>query len=382
MSPHTPGVPAVRGRTEMKDQEVKAEDTGAKTPQSLSKFRKKPVVIDAWLFDGSYESYAQVPSGGMAQWFSSGHSGRPPCVEIQTLEGKMTAMPGDWIIRGIKGEFYPCKSDIFEGTYEAAAVSPVQAPTVAMRCPGLAADDEPCELWNGHEGTCAARSTDGSPVQTLRQSPAVSAERAPQKENHDEETNQRVVDASEQSDSERRSAGDTDLSGRIGTAYRGDLQPSAAPEIAAERAPQQTSAIAILLEPLIVSARSIAAHERTHLGHVEIANVIESLCAALAASRVPPERLQDDAYNMHWPPTGLLNKIDFLAKLTRLIRDDVQAERVSGSPEPTSRVPPEAEHKIGCVRHPWASELLERPHIDRRTPRTGVTTQGSNPQKW
>jgi hypothetical protein len=38
---------------------------------------------------------------------------------IPTLEGDMLAVPGDWIIRGIKGEFYPCKPDIFEATYEA-----------------------------------------------------------------------------------------------------------------------------------------------------------------------------------------------------------------------------------------------------------------------
>jgi hypothetical protein len=40
-------------------------------------------------------------------------------VEIATLEGVMRADPGDWIIRGVKGEFYPCKPDIFDATYEA-----------------------------------------------------------------------------------------------------------------------------------------------------------------------------------------------------------------------------------------------------------------------
>jgi len=39
---------------------------------------------------------------------------------IETLEGKMTASPGDWVIRGVKGEYYPCKPDIFEKTYELA----------------------------------------------------------------------------------------------------------------------------------------------------------------------------------------------------------------------------------------------------------------------
>lgn len=39
-------------------------------------------------------------------------------IEIPTLEGRMKAMPGDWIIRGVEGEYYPCKSGIFEKTYE------------------------------------------------------------------------------------------------------------------------------------------------------------------------------------------------------------------------------------------------------------------------
>ena len=48
--------------------------------------------------------------------------GESDCVhlDIKTLEGVMRAGPGDWIIRGVKGEIYPCKSDIFEITYESA----------------------------------------------------------------------------------------------------------------------------------------------------------------------------------------------------------------------------------------------------------------------
>ena len=45
-------------------------------------------------------------------------------VVISTLEGDLTASPGDWIIRGVKGEFYPCKPDIFEATYEAQRKTP------------------------------------------------------------------------------------------------------------------------------------------------------------------------------------------------------------------------------------------------------------------
>lgn len=43
------------------------------------------------------------------------------CLDVKTLEGMVTAIPNDWIIKGIKGEFYPCKPDIFEATYEPVA---------------------------------------------------------------------------------------------------------------------------------------------------------------------------------------------------------------------------------------------------------------------
>lgn len=76
------------------------------------KFRKKPVVIEAfqWMRD-------EVPS-----WWTSAKEIKieveTGCVYIPTLEGTHRANPGDWIIRGIKGELYPCKPDIFEATYE------------------------------------------------------------------------------------------------------------------------------------------------------------------------------------------------------------------------------------------------------------------------
>lgn len=56
------------------------------------KFRKKPIIIDA------------------VQWYDHGW--------IDTLEGGHIVCPGDWIIKGIKGEYYPCKPDIFRQTYE------------------------------------------------------------------------------------------------------------------------------------------------------------------------------------------------------------------------------------------------------------------------
>ena len=91
----------------------------------MSKFRKKPVVIEAVRL-----TYAEWDNGAWAgDPFSEEPSwltGLELAVEggeyrgwyIGTLEGKMLAAPGDWIIKGVKGELYPCKPDIFEATYE------------------------------------------------------------------------------------------------------------------------------------------------------------------------------------------------------------------------------------------------------------------------
>jgi hypothetical protein len=70
------------------------------------KYRKKPVVIDAfqWKVEMGEETYP------VKQKFVG--------YVIETLEGDMIVNDGDWIIRGIKGEYYPCKPDIFEATYE------------------------------------------------------------------------------------------------------------------------------------------------------------------------------------------------------------------------------------------------------------------------
>lgn len=76
----------------------------------MAKFRKKPVVIEAVLWDGNN---AQELTRFMGVCSIVNY-----CVEISTLEGTMRADEGDWIIRGVKGEFYPCKPDIFEATYE------------------------------------------------------------------------------------------------------------------------------------------------------------------------------------------------------------------------------------------------------------------------
>ena len=81
------------------------------------RFRKKPVVIEAEKFDGTIQCF----------WGFEGWIGRDSMSNflgdkffIKTLEGDMLVSAGDWIIEGIKGEFYPCKPDIFEATYEPA----------------------------------------------------------------------------------------------------------------------------------------------------------------------------------------------------------------------------------------------------------------------
>lgn len=84
------------------------------------KYRKKPVVVDAWQFtdqfkDRVYHTVSEFNYGVTPSRDASG----APCLLIPTLEGEMTASLNDWIIRGVKGELYPCKPDVFEATYEA-----------------------------------------------------------------------------------------------------------------------------------------------------------------------------------------------------------------------------------------------------------------------
>jgi len=85
------------------------------------KFRKKPVVIDAVQFDG--DNRREVLSfvyPDLSEDALRGAEIMKLPVVISTLEGDMTASPGDWIIKGVKGEFYPCKPDVFTATYEPA----------------------------------------------------------------------------------------------------------------------------------------------------------------------------------------------------------------------------------------------------------------------
>lgn len=82
----------------------------------MPKFRKIPVEIEAVQFnnDNPNEAFNFISCNRVAGFNSDGSK----CIIIQTLEGNMKAEIGDWIIKGVNGEFYPCKPDIFEKTYE------------------------------------------------------------------------------------------------------------------------------------------------------------------------------------------------------------------------------------------------------------------------
>lgn len=79
---------------------------------AASKYRKKPVEIEAMHFADASRS------GAIALWCGGSNVKSPVEIQISTLEGTMTARLGDYVIRGVQGEFYPCKPDIFDATYE------------------------------------------------------------------------------------------------------------------------------------------------------------------------------------------------------------------------------------------------------------------------
>lgn len=102
-----------------------------------TRYRKKPVVIEAMQIDATTveEDFLDPNTRSIAEvsgWmlghgfhdFKVHGSKRPHGIAIQTLEGVMIASPGDWIIRGVQGEFYPCKPAIFTATYY-----PVEGPS-------------------------------------------------------------------------------------------------------------------------------------------------------------------------------------------------------------------------------------------------------------
>ena len=87
----------------------------------MGKYRKKPVIIDAIQFQDTKEGIAEALrflGPNQAGYRRDSRTTHSWALRVLTLEGQMKCQPGDWLIRGIKGEFYPCKPDIFEATYE------------------------------------------------------------------------------------------------------------------------------------------------------------------------------------------------------------------------------------------------------------------------
>lgn len=88
------------------------------------KYRKRPIVVDAWQWLGETNEEAvefrdSIGIDSLMMGFGRRHDDGLSLF-IQTREGEMVAGPGDWIIKGVNGEFYPCKPDIFAKTYEVA----------------------------------------------------------------------------------------------------------------------------------------------------------------------------------------------------------------------------------------------------------------------
>lgn len=87
------------------------------------KYRKKPVVIEAFQWFGDIRQKEDpdwiieaILDDRVSLGIDTGNS--KPIMLINTLEGVMTAYPSDYIVKGVQGEIYPCKPDIFEQTYE------------------------------------------------------------------------------------------------------------------------------------------------------------------------------------------------------------------------------------------------------------------------
>ena len=84
------------------------------------KYRKKPVIIEAMILERRCaEMVVEFIGESNIPEYNLGEFAEDACyIEIKTLEGTMTASEGDFIIKGVQGEFYPCKPDIFKQTYE------------------------------------------------------------------------------------------------------------------------------------------------------------------------------------------------------------------------------------------------------------------------
>jgi len=93
----------------------------------MARYRKKPVEIEAVQFTaGNSVQVAQFIADGGGTFRTETHprDGAQDIFYIRTLEGEMRAVDGDWVVKGVQGEFYPCKPDIFAATYEPVVADP------------------------------------------------------------------------------------------------------------------------------------------------------------------------------------------------------------------------------------------------------------------
>jgi hypothetical protein len=98
-------------------------ERGLNGDRDMQKFRKKPVVIEAVQADGTPDINRKIidwTRGSRTPASMDKHPDHGSRLSIATLEGAMWVSPGDWIIKGINGEFYPCKPDVFAATYDPA----------------------------------------------------------------------------------------------------------------------------------------------------------------------------------------------------------------------------------------------------------------------
>lgn len=98
----------------------------------MQKFRKKPVVIEAIRLEDSTECLHALSNAGLDPVRMNYADRDNPVLTIETLEGPMTAQIGDYIIKGVKGEFYPCKPDIFAASYSPVPADDQTVPGAAI----------------------------------------------------------------------------------------------------------------------------------------------------------------------------------------------------------------------------------------------------------
>lgn len=137
----------------------------------MAKYRKKPIVVEAWrwLYNAEQESMPSWIEDALAKvWpevgaiFYATPAVGDGLLRIQTLEGVMTAEQGDYIIQGIKGELYPCKPDIFEATYdEANATGMLLSIPVCPHFPGYPCSQKLVECSQGYKCLYVTRKEEG-----------------------------------------------------------------------------------------------------------------------------------------------------------------------------------------------------------------------------